>query len=133
MSRFYDDGRFVVTSRVLATPSRIYPIAQATVRRRNDLLLAGVLSLVIGAFAIRAYGDLLTRLELGFLLSAPIVLFLVAAHVGILAVDSVGHRRIIVFTTRGRAKKIFRALRDAKVAEISHLSIESNGLEDSGN
>lgn len=115
----YDDGRYVVSSSIIATPTRFYPIGNTTAAIRRDPLWAG---LGIAAFAVAAnltYGDLLYRGEL----LAMVVIALIALTGGwqvlILRLDAPGHRRALIVGPRHRIWKIFRAIRSIRAGHTA--------------
>lgn len=124
MSALYDDGRIVVTSDMIATPTRIYPLGNATTRLRRDALIGGGLGSALSAMAILTYADLLKPTELGILIVLPLMLLSLHALIGVLAIDAIGHKPSIVITSRGRAQKIFQAIRHARMADFRALHID---------
>lgn len=132
MSPQFDDGRYTVTRSALSTPTGIFPLTHATVRRRRDLFWLSAAIGMLAAGALTAYADLLTDQERTALVVTPLALLAVSACVGVLSVDAPGHAQTLVVTTAGRSRKIFSAIAKSKLAEISHPSTQTHLLEDFG-
>jgi len=113
----YDDGKYVVTEAILATPRRLYPMPNTTAHiRRDPLWLAfGVSVFAVATFA--AYGDLLYVGEK--VAMAGIVLAALAAgySFSILSIDAVGHRRALIVGRTRRIERVYAALRSVRMAE----------------
>jgi len=124
MTTIYDDVKYVITETSFSTPTRLYPLGHATARLRQDPHWLALCAAALAVAAILMYGDLLTTQEYAALVAIPVTLLVVGMNMGMLAIDTVGHKRIVVFTSPSRARKIFAALRRLKLAEISR----SDGL-----
>ncbi|KFL29529.1 hypothetical protein JP75_20375 [Devosia riboflavina] len=132
MNPQFDDGRYTVTRSALSTPTGIYPLSHATVRRRRDLFwLSAAIGMLAGG-ALTVYADLLTDQERAVLVITPLALLAVSACVGVLSVDAPGHARTLVITTAGRSRKIFTAIAKSKLAESGHSAAHTATQEDFG-
>lgn len=113
----YDDGRYVVSSAVVATPTRFYPLANTTASLRRDPLWAAAGMAAFAAAAVAVYGDLLYPVEITALLGVSGLLLALAAQVVILRIDAPGHRRVMIVGFRKRMQRLYRAIRDARLAD----------------
>lgn len=119
----YDDGTYVVTRSVIATPTRYYPIANATARIRRDPLWFSLGVAGLFAAAVATYGDLLKPEEI---LSSGILtlgLLFVGVNVRILSIDAIGHRRAIIFGSAKKIGALFRAIRGATSGDFRGLVV----------
>lgn len=107
----YDDGRYVVSTSIVATPTRFYPILNTTAGIRRDPLWLGlaIAGFVIGC--VLTYSDLLYQGELMVLAGVAALSLFTGWQVLILRLDAPGHRRALIVGPRGRIWKIFRAIR----------------------
>lgn len=132
MTLQFDDGRYTVTISALSTPTGIYPLSHATVRRRRDLFwLSAAIGMLAGS-ALAVYADLLTDQERLLLAITPFALLALSAFVGVLSVDAPGHARTLLVTTAGRSRKIFAAIAKSKLAESGHSPAHMATQEDFG-
>lgn len=119
----YDDGTYVVTRSVIATPTRYYPIANATARIRRDPLWLAFGVAGFYAAALATYGDLLTSQEI---LSSGIftaALLIVGVNVRLLSIDAIGHPRAVIVGSTKKISSLFRAIRAATTADFRGLVI----------
>lgn len=123
MTPIYDDGRYVVTHDALSTPTRLYPLGHTTARLRRDPLWLALFASALCAGVLAVYGDLLTATETIVFAALPLVLLPMGFGVRILALDAPGHPRAILVLGAGRSRKIFSALRSARLAEIRHSPV----------
>lgn len=115
----YDDGRYLVSSSMVATPSRIYPVANTTAGIRRDPLWTG---LGIAAFVlagIATYGDLLYPVELLTMVAVACGGLFAGWQVLVLRLDAPGHRRALIVGPRKRIWKMFRAIRSVRVGQTA--------------
>jgi hypothetical protein len=126
---YFDDGNCVVSDAVIATPHRIYPIANATARIRHDLLWIGLgLAGVVGA-AIATYGDLLTGVELGAGVAGSGLLIAAGTQIKALSIDAFGHPRALIFGHRKKISTLFQAIRKSKLGRGSTPEAENTQIE----
>ena len=119
MSSIYDDGRFRVTGTSFSTPSRIYPLHYATASVRRDLFFVAAGITAVAGVTLAVYRDLLLAHEIVAVAVLPVVAVLIAMNMGMLALDAPGHRRVIFLARAKTVREIFKALREARAAEIS--------------
>lgn len=128
----FADRRYAVTETALSTPTGIYPLGHATVRKRRDLLWLSIAVGILASAALTVYADLLTIEERTVFVAAPLLLLGLSACIGVLAVDAPGHARTLVVTSAGRSRKIFSAIAKSKLAEISQPPAQAYIFEDFG-
>jgi hypothetical protein len=133
MTSVYDDGKYVISASALSTPTRLYPLEHTTARLRRDPLWLAIAMTAICSAALAAYADLLTDTEILVCAALPAVLLIVGLNMGILALDAPGHQRIVIAMGVRRAQKIFRALRDARLAETRQPQVNLTSEGGSGN
>lgn len=107
----YDDGRYVVSTSIVATPTRFYPIVNTTAGIRRDPLWMGLAIAGFVTGCVLTYGDLLYQGELMIMAGTAALSLLTGWQVLILRLDAPGHRRALIVGSRGRIWKIFRAIR----------------------
>lgn len=124
----YDDGRYVVSSSIVATPTRFYPIGNTTAGIRRDPLWMGLVITGFVAGCVLTYGDLLYQGELMIMAGVAAASLLTGWQVLILRLDAPGHRRALIIGGRSRIWKIFRAIRSVRTAptDPSILLINEN-------
>jgi hypothetical protein len=110
----YDDGVYRVTTAVVSTPHRFYPIANTTASIRRDPLWAGIGVAGFSMACLAVYGDLLRPIEINILLGVTAVAVVLGCDLAILRIHSIGHARTMIFGRRIRLKKIYHAIRDAR-------------------
>lgn len=115
----YDDGSFKVSELVIATPHRLYPLSNASVRVRRDPLWAGVAAALLMGLASSVYYDLLTASELLAMAAFAVGGLVVGSSIALLAVDVPGHPRSIVFGRTGKIRAVYRAVLAAKFSELN--------------
>lgn len=113
----YDDGRYVVSSSIVATPTRFYPVFNTTAAVRRDPLWLGLAITGFVAGCVLTYGDLLYPGELMVMAGVAAVSLLTGWQVLILRLDAPGHRRALIVGARGRIWKIFRAIRSVRAGQ----------------
>lgn len=114
----YDDGRYVVSTSIVATPTRFYPVFNTTAAIRRDPLWMGLaITGFIGA-CVLTYGDLLYQGELVVMAGVAAVSLLTGWQVLILRLDAPGHRRALIIGTRQRIWKIFHAIRAVRAGQV---------------
>jgi hypothetical protein len=121
MAPLYDDGTYVVTHAVIATPTRYYPLANATARIRRDPLWLAVCFSGICAGAILSYSDLLKPEEILIGAGMALTLLFLGVNVRILSIDAIGHRRTFIFGSTKRITALFRAIRSASSGDLRGL------------
>lgn len=109
----YDDKTYVVTQTTISTPTRYYPIANATARIRRDLLWIAAAATGFGGMALSIYGDLLTPMEISVGGAACLALFAAGSFIQALSIDAVGHKRIVIVGSAARIRRLFAAVRMA--------------------
>lgn len=114
----YDDGRYIVSSSIVATPTRFYPILNTTVAVRRDPLWLGLAVTGFVLAGIFTYSDLLYRGEIMTMAGVAVFALLTGWQVLILRLDAPGHRRALIVGPRTRIWKIFRAIRTARTGQI---------------
>jgi hypothetical protein len=117
-SSIYDDGRYVVSTTVVSTPSRIYPLANTTAGVRRDPLWMGLALAALVCGGIFTYGDLLYPVEIASALGVAALAVILGWQVAILRLDAPGHPRTMIVSSRARIWKIFGAIRSGKLAAI---------------
>lgn len=117
----YDDGTYLVTATSVATPTRYYPIANATVRIRKDPLWFAFASASFVSAAAMIYGDLLHPGEVVVGAIAVLTFFVIGINVRILSLDAIGHPRAIIFGSRKKIAALFKAISKASSAEVSRF------------
>jgi len=118
----YDDGRYIVSTSIVATPTRFYPIGNTTAAIRRDPLWLGLAVTGFVLAGIFSYGDLLYPNELIAMAGAAALALLIGWQVLILRLDAPGNRRALIVGPRTRIWKMFRAIRSARTGQID-LSI----------
>lgn len=115
----YDDGTYVITPSVIATPRRLYPIVGCTARIRRDPLWAGFFVTAFTTASVAMYGDLLTLPEVAgaFAISAGTIFL--GLNIQILSLDAIGHPRAFILAPSKKVRLLFRAITLARTAEIS--------------
>ncbi len=113
----YDDGRYVVSTSIVATPTRFYPIGNTTAGIRRDPLWMGLAITGFVTGCVLTYGDLLYQGELMIMAGIAAVSLLTGWQVLILRLDAPGHRRALIIGTRQRIWKIFRAIRAVRAGQ----------------
>ena len=118
----YDDGTYQVTTFLLSTPRRFYPIQNITARiRRDPLWLAVAIAAFTGATTL-IYGDLLYAGELALIWTVTAIAWGLGLGTAFLHVDAFGHENAMLFASSKTVKAIFAALREAKT--------KAHGIED---
>lgn len=113
----YDDGRYMVSSAVVATPSRFYPVSNTTASLRRDPLWAASVFAALACITVAVYGDLLYPVEVAVLLGFSLGAVALTREVLIVRIDAPGHPRIMIVGTRRRMSRLFEAVRDARNAD----------------
>ena len=113
----YDDGRYVVSSSIVATPTRFYPVFNTTAAIRRDPLWLGLALTGFVAGCVLTYGDLLYPGELMVMAGIAVLSLLTGWQVLILRLDAPGHRRALIVGPRGRIWKIFHAIRTVRAGQ----------------
>jgi len=114
----YDDGRYMVSSSIVATPTRFYPISNTTAGIRRDPLWLGLAITGFAAGCVLTYGDLLYQGELMVMAGIAALSLFTGWQVLILRLDAPGHRRALIVGSRGRIWKIFHAIRAVRTAQV---------------
>lgn len=126
--KYHDDGRFLVTSELVSTPNRFYPLANTTAKiRRDPLWFALGLSAINGA-ATAIYGDLLQPQELAWMWGVNLAVFAAGWSVSILNIEAIGHKSTILFARTGTVKKLFAAIKEARMAQF-HSKLPPESIE----
>jgi len=110
----YDDGRYVVSSSIIATPSRIYPISNTTAAIRRDGLWLGLAITGFVIAGVLTYGDLLYPGELMVMAGVAGLALFGGWQVLILRLDAPGHHRALIVGPRKRIWKMFDAIRSVR-------------------
>lgn len=120
---FYDDGTYQVSSSLLSTPRRFYPIENTTARIRRDPLWVGIALIFLVSLTTLVYGDLLYTIEL-------VVIWIIAGLAGafglgtaILHVDAFGHENAMLFGPIKTIRGIYKAIRDARAHVTGHNAV----------
>lgn len=119
----YEDPGFKITRTSVATPSRLYPLANATARLRRDPLWAGLAGLGFAVGCIAMYGDLLFPGEIVAAGGLALAALVVGSQFSILRLDTVGHSRALFFGPHRLMKRRFRAVCDARLAFFDPASL----------
>jgi len=119
MKPIYDDGTYTVTQAVIATPRRFYPIAHTTASIRRDPLWLGLSMTGFGAGCLGVYGDLLRPYEIAFLAVVCLLGLVAGWSFSILRIDAIGHRRAMIVASHGRIRRLYAAIRDARLPDTS--------------
>jgi hypothetical protein len=109
----YDDRAYVVTQTTISTPTRYYPIANATARIRRDLLWVAVAATAFYGLAAATYADLLTSAELTAGAGVCAALFGSGLMIQGLSIDAIGHKRILIIGSTRRVRRLFHAVQEA--------------------
>lgn len=119
----FDEGGYVVTDSIIATPRRLYPLANTMVSIRRDPLWfgLGMIGLVAGCLAV--YGDLLRLHEKLALFVIACICLSAGLSFSVLRLDAMGHRRAIIFGRRTRINRLYAAIRDVRRAELGITTI----------
>lgn len=112
-TELYNDGRYIVTNAVISTPTRYYPISNATARIRYDTAWLAIAASALTYAAVATYGDLLKPEEVSIGVAVCVGLIFAAAFVRVLSIDAVGHKRILIIGSTRRIERLFRAIRSA--------------------
>ncbi len=129
---YFDNGTWQVSTSLLSTPRRFYPIQNTTARIRRDPLW---LALGLNGFAAGTsfiYGDLLYLHELCALWGVVLVSGLIGLGTAILHVDSVGHPHALLFSSARTIRKIYQAMRAARMDAEASGFIELEAENDNG-
>lgn len=120
----YDDGTYKVTAGIIATPTRIYPISNTTVRLRRDPLWAGASLSVFAASALAIYGDLLSGAEMVIGFAVGVSSLYLGQRYAVLQIDAVGHPKAIIFDKATKIRRLYQTIRSARLLDIraSHIS-----------
>lgn len=110
----FDNGTYQVSTALLSTPRRFYPIANTTARIRRDPLWMALGFTAFAALATITYGDLLYASELLFLWTIAILSMAVGIGTAVLHIDAIGHRNAFVFGSARMIKRLYHAIRDAR-------------------
>lgn len=121
----YDDGVFAVTSAIVSTPQRFYPLAHTTASIRRDPLWAGMGTAVLGVGALLVYGDLLWLNEQIAIAGVSLSALAAGASFSILRIDAPGHRSAMLFGRSLRIRALFLAIREAR--SVDHAPVFGNG------
>jgi len=113
----YDDGRYIVSTSIVATPSRFYPIGNTTAGIRRDPLWLGLAITAFVVAGILTYGDLLYPGELMAMAGLAAIALVAGWQIVILRLDAPGHRRALIVGSRQRIWKIFRAIRSVRAGQ----------------
>lgn len=125
----YDDGAYRVSSAVIATPTRFYPLANTTASLRRDPLWVGIALTVFAGLSVRIYGDLLFPMEKVWLLGGCAAALLIGWHVVILRIAAPGHRRAILIGRRKRMKSLYEAIWRARTIDPAIImTSEDHGI-----
>lgn len=114
----YDDGRYVVSSSIVATPTRFYPILNTTAAIRRDPLWLGLALTGFVLAGIFTYGDLFYPGEIMTMAGVAALALLIGWQVLILRLDAPGHRRALIVGPRTRIWKMFQAIRSARAGQF---------------
>lgn len=110
----YDDGRYQVSSAVVSTPHRFYPLANTSASIRRDPLWAGfAVSAFVGA-GMLVYGDLLHTGEQVALLCFCAVSLGAGQAFSILRISATGHAGAMIVGRSNRIRKLYLAIRDSR-------------------
>jgi 2C-methyl-D-erythritol 2,4-cyclodiphosphate synthase len=120
----YDDGVFAVTSAIVSTPQRFYPLAHTTASIRRDPLWAAVTGAMLGAACLTVYGDLLHFSEQVWIVAASFVSLLLGREFSILRITAVGHAGAVIIGRRRRIRAVYEVIRRARGCDGAlHLGI----------
>lgn len=115
MSRpLYDDGVYTVTSALVSTPRRFYPVAHTTASIRRDPLWAAIAAVVLGGACLAVYSDLLHLHEQIGLVAASAAFLLLGREFVILRIAAVGHAGAMIVGRRRRIQALYEAIRGAR-------------------
>lgn len=112
----YDDGIYSVTSAIVSTPHRFYPLAHTTAGLRRDPLWAALAFTALGAASAVIYGDLLhfhEQLALALFCGGGLV---AGRSVTILRISAIGHSGAMIVGRSSRIRALYRVIRDARSA-----------------
>lgn len=128
----YNDGIYHVTSAVIATPVRFYPIANTTARIRRDPLWVALAFAALMVLALSTYADLLYPAEIVTMIGLSIVGLMVGWRVAILVLDSPGHQPATIISSSRKVTALYRAIRDARSEElyVPYTVAEADGHSD---
>jgi hypothetical protein len=113
----YNDGTYLVTEAVVATPHRFYPVANTTARIRRDPLWISLCITALGFATFGVYGDLIytgEKIVMGLACAAALA---VGQGVSILSIDAVGHRRALIVARTMRIRRLYAAIRAVRVVD----------------
>lgn len=113
----YDDGTYSVSTAIVATPRRFYPIANTTASIRRDPLWIGLAVTVLAAACLAVYGDLLHPNERIALGGVCLLALLAGSQFSVLRIAALGHHRAMIIGRRRRIARLYRAIRDARMAD----------------
>ena len=117
----YDDDTYHITSAIIATPRRFYPIANTTARIRRDPLWMGlgIAGFVAASFAV--YADLLLPVELATLAAIAALALMIGFQVSILSIDAMGHDKAMIVGRTKKIKALYTAIRDPRTANFQRF------------
>ena len=114
MDTIYDDGRFQITSELLCTPTRYYPLANATVKIRRDPLWFAVGLTTLSGLTTLIYSDLLYISELAAIWGVTGSALYLGKTFAFLSVDAMGHNNTMVVARTSIIKDLYQAMRLAR-------------------
>lgn len=133
MSVSYDDGHYRIDGSTFATRSRIYPLANATASLRRDFQWLAAAISAVAAAALAIYGDLLEPTEKIAIVGIALFAVFAAINMGILVLDTPGHRRAVFFGRAKTMRKIFDVLRTVRSADFRQSFVAHRTEDDFGN
>lgn len=125
----YDDGIYCVTTAIVSTPSRFYPIANTTASIRRDPLWTSLGVAGFSALCVAIYGDLLWPVEIAALAGVSAASVIAGSQFAILRIHSLGHARTMIFGRRYRLRELYRAIREARSTDLMTSLYSENNFE----
>ena len=122
----FDNGTYQVSTALLSTPRRFYPIENTTAKIRRDPLWLALGLTGFAGLATITYGDLLYGSELLTIWSIAASSMVIGLGTAILHVDAIGHHNAMLFGSAPMIKRLYRAIRDARTmsgaSKVQHFN-----------
>ena len=122
-NEFYGDGRFVVNSADIRTPSTYYPVGDTVGRLRRDPLYFGFGLAVVLLTALAVYADLWTVPEIIGLLAVSTMAIYAGLELRVLQLDARGFPTRVYLGRTLTMRRIFDAITQARAAATCRGSV----------